>query len=1237
MSNWRVRYSLIFIYIFLVISINTAFALYDERPTAYDVKNYSIQNIAGTTPLLPLQGKDDDGIIAYYKITLLPAANTGVLLLNNNPVFINQQISLTDAHKLKFNPKNPYIGIAEFKYIAVDNLDNYSSVATFTIPLVSNSDNLVCTDGNLGPSILGVEGTFSLRYITPNNSAAACTQNGSEDSPNPPNNIGDAKPELTGYSYAKGNNGLGPEGTYSFVRSLGTNSNWNHNLYGNCIKKDWRGKDHTGDGGYFMAINGSTDSLAASGKIFFRKTVTVCPNTLYEFSAWLSKLVNGGTDPNLRFKINGTTVSVSGDLGWKGPGEWTKFGSLWYSGSETVVELTIENNNFGKSGNDLGLDDISMAICGPKITYPDLDLEPKFCSYGVLPLQANVKSSINTYTSYIFQKSTNGGQTWEDIGSSINNSLPGLASPVYDGASKYNYQIVYGDIPINPSMNGYQYRLKVATNPLDLKGGNCNIYADEVVRVKSFNIPEGGLDLVSCDGITTAKLNSAQAGETWSASALNPALANINQAGEINGMLKNGIYKFFLSNTIGCIDTVVISRSEALSAGQNVVICDKENSYQLAPAPENYHWEPLVANPTLANINAITGLVSNMNATGQYYFKLVSNIASCEDTVIIKKINCTQVGFKIPESSFKENEGEVEVELMLDHASELSVSVSFQVNTASISILNKDYNFISGYNITFLPGEVSKKIKINLINDGIYEGSEHLLLDLKNPSNASLSTINQHKLNIIDFAAPIALDDQATIKPCQQVLKGTLAGNDSDKDHDLLTLAFKIKGNYDMSKGVLNLAVNGDYTFIPSSSFSGSLIIHYTVTDPSGLSDDAVLSINRSGSPLSVTVSSSIIKCFGANAGNISLNVQGGNSPYTYQWSNGSLEKDQTSLKAGIYTVTITDAIGCSINKTITILQPEALTGELKIKNTICKSSPDGSIITIIKGGEAPYIYRWNNQELLGTSTLNHITSGKYSVTVTDAKGCSIVLTGEVLPGNCSPSADNDGYETKVNTSFSLQTPGIMINDRDPDDDDIKVYLGSTNNNGNIKNNAIPSVVKTEKFRTLHGEVTLNQNGSFSYMPDQNFTGTDYYSYRIDDGDLISTYATVSIEVKAPEHPPISHEDPINPVGPAENPDIKPDPMFSPNGDGLGNDKFVIYNITNYPDNEVLVFNRWGNEVFRLKGYNNNDRFFQGVSNTGLLANANVPLVDGVYYYIIYTKEDSGNTRMNKGYIILKR
>ncbi|QEK52161.1 gliding motility-associated C-terminal domain-containing protein [Pedobacter aquae] len=109
------------------------------------------------------------------------------------------------------------------------------------------------------------------------------------------------------------------------------------------------------------------------------------------------------------------------------------------------------------------------------------------------------------------------------------------------------------------------------------------------------------------------------------------------------------------------------------------------------------------------------------------------------------------------------------------------------------------------------------------------------------------------------------------------------------------------------------------------------------------------------------------------------------------------------------------------------------------------------------------------------------------------------------------------------------------------------------------------------------------------------------------------------------------------PIGPEENGEINPDPYMSPNGDGLGNEKFIIYNIERFPDNEVVIYNRWGNEVYKTKGYNNKDNAFAGFSNIGILANSQSPVVDGVYFFMIYTKSADGKQKANKGYVIMRR
>jgi gliding motility-associated-like protein len=109
----------------------------------------------------------------------------------------------------------------------------------------------------------------------------------------------------------------------------------------------------------------------------------------------------------------------------------------------------------------------------------------------------------------------------------------------------------------------------------------------------------------------------------------------------------------------------------------------------------------------------------------------------------------------------------------------------------------------------------------------------------------------------------------------------------------------------------------------------------------------------------------------------------------------------------------------------------------------------------------------------------------------------------------------------------------------------------------------------------------------------------------------------------------------------SENPYIKVDPLLSPNNDGLGNEYWHIENIDLFVDNEVKIFNRWGNLVFKTKNYGPANSTFNGVLNTGITISGNKELPNGVYYYVIYTTlaDQKGvlNTKLNKGYLILKR
>ncbi|MFN8346831.1 MAG: Ig-like domain-containing protein [Spirosomataceae bacterium] len=141
------------------------------------------------------------------------------------------------------------------------------------------------------------------------------------------------------------------------------------------------------------------------------------------------------------------------------------------------------------------------------------------------------------------------------------------------------------------------------------------------------------------------------------------------------------------------------------------------------------------------------------------------------------------------------------------------------------------------------------------------------------------------------------------------------------------------------------------------------------------------------------------VGCNNPNSGAIDLSVSAGNPPYTYDWSNDGFEnpdndpQDLSGLPVGTYTVIVTDAASCTATTTVTVTNAPALSLSTQVLNASCNGAIDGEIDLIVSGGVPGYTYDWSNdglenpdndpQDLIGVGT------GNYSVTVTDASGCT--------------------------------------------------------------------------------------------------------------------------------------------------------------------------------------------------------------------------------------------------------
>ncbi len=142
-----------------------------------------------------------------------------------------------------------------------------------------------------------------------------------------------------------------------------------------------------------------------------------------------------------------------------------------------------------------------------------------------------------------------------------------------------------------------------------------------------------------------------------------------------------------------------------------------------------------------------------------------------------------------------------------------------------------------------------------------------------------------------------------------------------------------------------------------------------------------------------------------------SIGIIGGKEPYRYQWSNGSTASFIPGSQPGNYTVTITDANGCTLvgSVQVPVVDKPRIT-ESPVTAATCGLN-NGRITVIAGGGRAPYSYQWSNG--LTTASVSNLSPGAYQATVSDAQGCKVMRSFQVenqtCPTNIDPVCDRSG------------------------------------------------------------------------------------------------------------------------------------------------------------------------------------------------------------------------------------
>jgi gliding motility-associated-like protein len=287
-------------------------------------------------------------------------------------------------------------------------------------------------------------------------------------------------------------------------------------------------------------------------------------------------------------------------------------------------------------------------------------------------------------------------------------------------------------------------------------------------------------------------------------------------------------------------------------------------------------------------------------------------------------------------------------------------------------------------------------------------------------------------------------------------------------------------------------------------------------------------------------------------------------------WSNGVTTATNNSLCGGAYSVTVTDAAGCSSVWSDALTAPAAIAATQEAAGVNCHGDCDGTAKVFVQGGVAPYSVRWstgqNDPFVLsgGFSQAVNLCGGDYTVTITDDNEVSFVYSVNVP----EPLPIEIEFAATAPRNFNACDGDLLAN---------------------VTGAVLP--------------ITYVWSGSFGHAGDEEraeeLCSGEFVEFIITDANGCTAYAADSIPYP-------------------EDGCFRVSPILTPGQQDGKNDFVVITCIETALENRMEIYNRWGQLVFETDDYTNNDADRE--HNWNGLTSAGDALADGVYYYVLTFK-----------------